>query len=221
MDSDALLDRLQTDVIAIEAVALAGGPDLARPVPTCPEWTVADLLAHLGQVEDWVRRMLRTGKYAEERPPDPQRGVADFIDGTAGYRTAMRAITPDEPCWAFGPEPHRAGFWIRRQAHEHAVHRVDLESAFGTVPDIAADFAADGVDEILTLFRPAEQHSEPVLLIAADTGDRWRLGVGEPVATVTGLAKTLYLGLWKRFDLVENSQVDGDSAAAERALKFR
>lgn len=154
MDSDALLERLQTDVNAIEAVASAGGPDLARPVPTCPDWTVADLLAHLGQVEDWVRRMLRTREYAEERQPDPQRGVTDFIDGVAGYLTAMRAITPDEPCWAFRPEPHRAGFWIRRQAHEHAVHRVDLESAFGTAPDFDTAFAADGVDEILTLFVP-------------------------------------------------------------------
>lgn len=179
---------------------------------------VADLLAHLGQVEDWVRRMLRTREYAEERQPDPQRGVTDFIDGVAGYLTAMRAITPDEPCWAFGPEPHRAGFWIRRQ---HAVHRVDLESAFGTAPDLDTAFAADGVDEILTLFRPAEQHCAPVLLIASDTRDRWSIGVGEPVTTATAPAKTLYLRLWNRLDLFDNSQVEGDSVTAARPLKFR
>lgn len=60
-----------------------------------------------------------------------------------------------------------------------------------------------------------------MLLIAADTGDRWSIGVGEPVATVTAPAKTLYLGLWNRLDLLDNSQVVGDSATAARALKFR
>lgn len=218
--SDGLLRRLQTDVIAIEAVALAGGPDLARPVPTCPEWTVADLLAHLGQVEDWVRRMLRNREYAEERPPDPDpiRAVADFIDGIAGYLTAMRAITPAEPCWTFGPPPQLAGFWIRRQAHEHAVHRVDLESAFGTRPAFEPEFAADGVDEFLTLFHPAHR-GEPVLLKAADTDGGWLLGEGEPAAVVTADATTLYLGLWKRLDLLTDSQITGDRGVAERALR--
>jgi len=206
--------------MAIAAVALAGGPDLRRPVPTCPEWTVADLLAHLWQVEDWVRRMLRGREYAEERLPDtdPTVAVADFITGVAGYLAEMRAISPDEPCWTFGPPPQLAGFWIRRQAHEHAMHRVDLESAFGTRPAFEPTFAADGVSEFLELFRPAREEAEGVLLIAGDTGDRWSLGRGASLATITADAGTLYLGVWNRLDLLANSQISGDPAAAARAL---
>ncbi|WBP93710.1 maleylpyruvate isomerase family mycothiol-dependent enzyme [Mycolicibacterium neoaurum] len=219
MDNQALLERLHKDALAIAAVALAGGPTLVRQVPTCPDWTVSDLLGHLGQVQDWVCRMLRTREYAEERPvvAEPQRAVEEFISGVSGYLIAMRSITPDEPCWAFGPEPHLCQFWIRRQAHEHAVHRVDLESVFGTTPDIEPEFAADGVDELLTLFRGPATHPS-VLLSAADTGDTWRLGDGDPTAVITADAKTLYLGLWKRIDLLEQSRVDGDRHAAEQAV---
>lgn len=181
---------------------------------------MADLLAHLWQVEDWVRRMLRSREYAEERLPDtdPTVAVADFIAGVAGYLAEMRAITPDEPCWTFGPTPQLAGFWIRRQAHEHAMHRVDLESAFGTRPAFEPTFAADGVSEFLDLFRPAREETEGVLLIAGDTGDRWSLGRGAPLATITADACTLYLGVWNRLDLLANSQISGDSGAAARAL---
>lgn len=229
MDDDALLGQLQTDLIAIQSVALAGGPDLSRPVPTCPGWTVADLLAHLWVIQGWVREILRTREVAEERRPDddPSRAVADFIDGISSYLIAMRAITPDEPCWNFGPPPRLAGFWIRRQAHEHAVHRFDLKSVFGATPAFAPAFAADGVDELLTVFYPRQVRlgrTEPVgdaiRFESTDTGDAWHLGDGEPAATVTADANTLYLGLWKRVDLIANSRIEGEPDAVQSALSL-
>ncbi|CDO11420.1 maleylpyruvate isomerase family mycothiol-dependent enzyme [Mycolicibacterium cosmeticum] len=224
MDNDALLRQLQDDVIVIQETALAGGPDLDRPVPTCPGWTITDLLAHLWVIQTWVRSILR----AREVQPTPEPGpapVADFVDGIPDYLTAMRAISPDEPCWNFGAPPRTAGWWIRRQAHEHAIHRVDLESVFGTTPVFDAAFAADGVDEIVTMFYPRQVRmertapvSETVRIVTTDTGHSWTLGTGEPVATVTADAATLYLGLWKRLDLPATAQIDGDEAAARRTL---
>ncbi|MGH3583129.1 MAG: maleylpyruvate isomerase family mycothiol-dependent enzyme [Mycobacterium sp.] len=224
MDHDALLRQLQGDVIAIQATALAGGPDLDRTVPTCPGWTVTDLLAHLWVVETWVRSILR-GREPQSTPEPGPSPVADFVDGIPDFLTAMRAITADEPCWNFGPKPREAGWWIRRQAHEHAIHRVDLESAFGTTPSFDAAFAADGVDEVTSMFYPRQLHLErtgpvadPVRLVAADTADTWTLGDGEPVATVTADAHALYLGLWKRQDLAAVARIDGDETAARRTL---
>lgn len=224
MDNDALLSRLHGDVIAIQATALAGGPDLDRQIPACPGWTVTELMGHLWSVQAWARSILRAREPQPTLDPGPS-PVADFIDGIPDFLTAMRAITADEPCWNFGPKPRRAGWWIRRQAHEHAIHRVDLEAAFGTAPIFDAAFAADGVDEVISMFYPRQVHaqrtapvSEAIHIIAADTGDTWTLGDGDPVASVTADAEALYLALWKRGDLGPRGRIDGDDAAVHRAL---
>ena len=216
--------QLHGDVIAIQATALAGGPDLDRLVPTCPGWTVTDLLGHLWVIQTWVQSILRAREPQPtmEACPSP---VADFIDGIPDFLTAMRAITADEPCRNFGPEPRRAGWWIRRQAHEHAIHRVDLEAALGTTPTFDAAFAADGVDEVLSMFYPRQVRlerigptAETIRIVAANTGDEWAPGDGDPVASVTADAYALYLGVWKRSDLAAVARIDGDAAAVRRTL---
>lgn len=216
--------QLHGDVIAIQGTALSGGPELDRPVPTCPGWTVTELLGHLWVIQTWAQSILR----AREPQPTQEAGpspVADFIDGIPDFLTAMRAITPDEPCWNFGPEPRRADWWIRRQAHEHAIHRVDLEAALGTTPTLDAAFASDGVDEVLSVFYPRQVRlerigpiAETIRIVAADTGDEWTLGDGDPVASVTADAYALYLGVWKRSDLAAVAHIDGDAAAVRRTL---
>lgn len=219
-----LLGQLQDDLIAIQAIALAGGPDLDRQVPTCPGWTVTELLGHLWVVQTWVRSILRD----REPQPTPDVGtspVTDFLDGIPDFLTAMRAVTATEACWTFGPKPRQAGWWIRRQAHEHAIHRVDAEAALGTTPTFDAAFAADGVDEVVSMFYPRQLRlqrtapvSETIRILAADTGDQWTLGDGDPVASVTDDAQNLYLAMWKRGDLANSPQIDGDGAAVRRTL---
>ena len=41
----------------------------------------------------------------------------------------MRELPGDHPCWTFDRNNQTAGFWHRRQMHELAVHRWDLERA--------------------------------------------------------------------------------------------
>lgn len=231
MDDNTFLTQLQTDLIAIQSVALAEGADLGRAVPTCPDWAVADLLAHLWSVQAWVRQILRTREVAEAPQPEaePARAVADFLDGIPDYLTAMRAINAEEPCWGFGPKPRLAGFWIRRQAHEHAIHHVDLQRAVGGDPvHLAPEFCADGVDEILTVFYPRQVRSgrtdpvpQAVRLRAADVDEEWTIGGhhhDDPVATVTAPAEDLYLGLWKRRHLFDTAEIDGDATAVRHAV---
>ena len=84
------------------------GVDPATPVPSCPEWTVADLVKHTGTVHRWAGRMLRD--LASERVdpgtidlglPDDPIGYADWSHGTpaaaplradANERRASRGI---------------------------------------------------------------------------------------------------------------------------------
>lgn len=145
----------------------------------------------------------------------------------------MRAVNADEPCWGFGPKPRLAGFWIRRQAHEHAVHHADLQHALGADPVGLAGLLRRrrrrGPGHVLPApgaLRPYRTGGRTILFRTADTEHAWTVGgtepsepgQAEPVATVTASAEDLYLGLWKRRDLLETAKVEGDTAAVQQAL---
>src|SRR5690606_4655181 len=61
---------------------------------------------------------------------------------------------PELDCWHFFDDaPSPLEFWVRRQAHETAIHRVDVESARGDeVSPVGEAFAVDGIDELLNGF---------------------------------------------------------------------
>ena len=46
-----------------------------------------------------------------------------------------------------------AGFWLRRITHDTLVHRLDAELAVGRAVAVTPDLAADGVCDLLDLFR--------------------------------------------------------------------
>ena len=48
---------------------VAGAPDLGAPVPTCPEWTLRELVAHQGEVHRWATDTV-TGAWAGLSPAD-------------------------------------------------------------------------------------------------------------------------------------------------------
>jgi uncharacterized protein (TIGR03083 family) len=50
------------DAVGREIAAFADlvrGADLAQPVPTCPGWTLADLVRHTGRVHRWATHIVR------------------------------------------------------------------------------------------------------------------------------------------------------------------
>jgi uncharacterized protein (TIGR03083 family) len=231
------------DAIARESAALAAAAARARldaAVPTCPEWTVADLVAHVGNVQQWARLTVETR--ATERiswrtlPPVP---VADelldwFREQGRALVAVLGATDPDAPAWSW-TDDHRARFWYRRQAHEVAVHRVDAEAAAGEVAPIDAALAVDGVDEWLWMvpFRPAGEiggAGETVHLHCTDTAlavaGEWlvtldggemrveRLHAKGDVAG-RGTASDLDLYLWGRVP-VSTLEVFGDPALLDR-----
>jgi uncharacterized protein (TIGR03083 family) len=131
--------------------AVAAGP-IITPVPTCPEWTVADLASHVGQFCGFWAHVLCEGS-GRPKPlvPDPPAGDAIeqwFAEVSSMLISALRDTPPGTAVWTWYPPDRTARFVARRAAHELAIHRYDVQSARGTCEPIEAALAADGIDEL-------------------------------------------------------------------------
>ncbi len=168
------------------------------PVPSCPDWTVIDLVHHLGALYQWVRGHASRGVTTppeSRRAPRPEglpTGPA-AIEWWQGEYTALldtlEALDPEIPAWNWAPQAKKAGFWHRRMAHETAVHRWDAQMAIGTGEPVEAKLAVDGVSEVLDTWLPAGRRQNPtsrqgvVHLVATDAAQEWFLRLrGEGVA---------------------------------------
>lgn len=150
MEPTTYIEVIRTESAALVAAAEAASFD--APVPSCPEWTVADLLVHIGTVQRWAaghvteRRTERQPLPGADAPADPV-GLMDWVrSGSAQLVEALEATPPDTEMSTFSG-PSTAEFWFRRQAQEVAMHRVDAELASGTPAPIESDLAGDGIDE--------------------------------------------------------------------------
>jgi uncharacterized protein (TIGR03083 family) len=123
------------------------------PVPACPGWTLADLIAHQTGVHRWARQVVTT---RPDRRPDRERHPlppgADprghLAEGAEALAACLRGADLDEPVWTFvGERPAR--WWLRRQVHETTVHAMDAADAVGTAFPVRPEVAVDGVDEVV------------------------------------------------------------------------
>jgi uncharacterized protein (TIGR03083 family) len=153
MDSARFLTCLQSDYLRMREV-VQGRYD-AR-VPTCPDWTVADLTRHVAQVYLHKVELMRNGKQPEAWPPAEfeQTDPVLLLDrGYAALTAEFAARQPSDPTKTWYTPDQTVGWWIRRMAQETVIHRIDAELACGAlvalVPD---DLAVDGVDELLEIF---------------------------------------------------------------------
>ncbi|GAA4932432.1 maleylpyruvate isomerase family mycothiol-dependent enzyme [Actinoplanes utahensis] len=180
---DFWLAALRADGPALYDAVAETGPETA--VPSCQDWTVADLAHHVTTVLHWVRATVARG--VTERPagadlpldedwPEALDHLRREITGTI---ETLEALDADFPAWNWAPQPKRANFWHRRMAHELSVHRWDAESAAGRATPIETKLATDGVSEILDTWLPAGKRQGPtdlhgvVHLISADAGQEW------------------------------------------------
>ncbi|HSZ46408.1 MAG TPA: maleylpyruvate isomerase N-terminal domain-containing protein [Streptosporangiaceae bacterium] len=199
---------IQRDGDLLAAAAQRAGLD--APVPSCPPWQVRDLLRHVSYVHRWAAVFPGEGRLTPvtDRASEPEvlgGGPPDdelldwFRAGHAALIETLRSADPDVQCWTFLSAPSPLAFWARRQAHETAMHRVDAELAdtvlantvlAGTVPTpFPADFAADGIDELIMGFfgrdsgeLTEEQRAggrQSLLVRATDTGGEWLLDLTE------------------------------------------
>ena len=132
----------------------------STPVPTCPDWTLAQLLRHMGRGDRWAAQIVRDrleevldprAVEGGKPPPDPAGVVSWLHDGARQMVDAVDATGPETMVWTFlGPRP--AYWWIRRRLHETTVHRADAALALGTLGSaftLEPEVAADGITEWL------------------------------------------------------------------------
>ncbi|MBM3660544.1 MAG: maleylpyruvate isomerase family mycothiol-dependent enzyme [Actinobacteria bacterium] len=181
MDSQQYFDAIRADSARLVASSVAAGLDTM--VPSCPEWTVADLLGHVGRVQRWqadiVARRVQEAEFSFAEPPtDPAVLVSWVQDATALLLEVFAAAPADTPLWTF-VGPGVAGFWVRRQAHEVSLHRVDADLAAGIAPALDGELATDAIDEFLDVvvqFRVRDRMTgtgETVHLHRADGDGEW------------------------------------------------
>jgi len=200
--------------------------DLSASVPTCPGWTVRELLRHTGGVHRWAGSHIRDRRSsllavddfetlfgawpADEDLVDWYRGELNLL--VESFRTAPADIE----CATFLKCDSPLAHWTRRQAHEVTIHRADAESVRGELTPVSTEFAADGIDELLSAFVTRRfmklRSPMPITMTVApsDSSRRWRMTISnDPVVTeeadnhasdctVTGRASDLYFDLWNR-----------------------
>lgn len=170
-------------------------------VPTCPGWTVDDVVFHTGSVYAHKVSSLRLGRRAGEgessAPPDD----ADFDADLAWCHAMLHEVAaelaarpPEAPAMPWGDEPKTVAFWQRRMALETAVHRADVEAAKGVITPIDADLALDGIDEVLHVMLTGAG----VTTVDGPIVDGERVLVTNSGTSVSGGASDLLLWLWGR-----------------------
>ncbi|HEY3143508.1 MAG TPA: maleylpyruvate isomerase family mycothiol-dependent enzyme [Acidimicrobiales bacterium] len=183
------------DALAVEMAQLGSvsrGTAPTTRVPTCPDWTLAQLLEHTGAVHRWVTHMVvHLSPVRAERQelglqlPDDEQDLPDWIAaGGATLLTALRSADPDAAMWSWGVDQH-VRFWPRRMLHETCIHRVDAERAAGVESQVDPEVAADGIEELLLNLPPAERFSptvrdlrgngESLIARATDAEVGWRI----------------------------------------------
>jgi uncharacterized protein (TIGR03083 family) len=235
VDSTEHHTRLLAD--AEQMRAILADDDLARNIAGCPEWDLAELGQHVGGAYRFATAAIVEDRAIDE-PTGPRERVAmlDWFDtGLAALLAAFEPRDWERSCWTMAP-PHRVGFWVRRMCHETALHLWDAETSQGRSAGIDPALAADGVDEVVTMFFPrqvrlgripalrdsveivlTDQVGVPAMILHGDGSAQTNAIV--PDAVVRGPASDVLLTLWKRQSrLRETIEVEGDRAAFERVF---
>ncbi len=223
-----------TDAVGIDQIrsyadglaSLADPNSLTLPVPTCDQWTMADLTWHLTWVQSFWAFIIANRPAGPETYDHPERPPDSALAGalrSAAERLseALTDAAPGDTAWSWAHE-QTVAFSLRRQTHESFIHYADGLLAMGEpVAEVDAKMAADGVDEMVEVMLcppptpGAERRTTTAMqLNATDTGDSWILGWGpghspdkatmfaptdqDPDAQLSATARDLYLWLWGR-----------------------
>jgi uncharacterized protein (TIGR03083 family) len=239
VEYEAHIAAVERETAAL-ASALAAAPADA-PVPTCPGWVVLDLARHVGEFTALWAHVLCEGT-GRPKPPyaDPVGlggpGAAALGDWYAevarGLVAELRATPPATEVWTWVESDKTARFIARRCANELSIHRVDAQSASGSVRPIDPDVAADAIDEVFVMLtaweHPPDASGLTLHLHPTDRAggtDEWTIAMGPdgPAVervhrpadlTLSGAVSDLALLVFGRPGLGPVSR-DGDPAALD------
>ena len=184
--------------------AVSAGLDAA--VPTCPGWSVRDLVTHVGLVHRWATAHLRGEQPATDDAVRAQAAasgdlLAWFDDGMVDLLNAIANAPADLQAWFFLPDaPPPRDAWLRRQVHETTIHAIDAMAArLGRAPAasevwVPTWLAADGIDELLTGFvarrryAPTSRQPRTTLVRATDADRAWEVRTDPDGAQISRVA---------------------------------
>jgi uncharacterized protein (TIGR03083 family) len=235
MESKEFVAAFDRDSAAFADACEAAG--LGTAVRSCPGWTVADLLWHLTEVQDFWRTIVGGERVNPDGYTEPHRPADKALLDM--YRTGrpelLKTLTEADPMasnWTWSNDK-TAGFVIRRMAQETAVHLWDATDASGSAQPIEANLASDGIDEFLTHMLPdsakgAAAVGGSVHLHCGDVAGEWTITeTGEGFAVkpehakgdcaIRGTASNILLALWRRVPL-SACDVVGDADVAARFI---
>ncbi|MEZ0064776.1 uncharacterized protein (TIGR03083 family) [Streptacidiphilus sp. MAP12-20] len=184
--------------------AVASAPGLEVRVPTCPEWTLFDLVQHMSQSRRfWAVTVAAgpadapTAEAAAERaaaaPREREALLAWFAASTQQLLDALREAGPDRGCWTWwgsSQSPQTCGAVARHQLQEIAVHTYDAQITVGAPQPLPEEVALDGLEDFLSTCcatPSAWPHKPTAFDFHATEGHSWRLTVDGDGARSTRL----------------------------------
>nr|WSY57813.1 maleylpyruvate isomerase family mycothiol-dependent enzyme [Streptomyces sp. NBC_00886] len=184
--------------------AVASAPSLDVRVPTCPEWTLLDLVRHLGGVHRRWAATVAAGpadappagtpsEIASTAPKEREALLAWSAESTEQLLGALRESGPDRGCWTWwggSQSPQTCGALARHQVQEATVHTYDAQITLGAPQPLPDEAALDGVDEFLSTCcagTDAWPHVPAAVDYHATEGRSWRLTLSADGARATPL----------------------------------
>jgi uncharacterized protein (TIGR03083 family) len=149
--------------------AAAAGPEAA--VPTAPKWTIADLVAHVGQTQNWVaeiieRRITDPTQLPTEMamlPTDPRQWQAWLSQSAQRVVSACSDDALDAPVFnAAADDRSGTRFWMSSMLNEAVLHGFDAANAAHRPSDVDAGIAAAPSIGSITPPMPATDRTEPL-----------------------------------------------------------
>lgn len=181
-------------------------------IPTCPEWTVEDVLRHVSggalTVCEWV-----------ERAGDPTLDAVAVLHESHGLAGAapLAELTPslmryveliesrDEHAETFlFDERVSLGKQVWHATGDWGIHRHDVELALGSPPSLTAERAGDLIGWLLEYLQPTVEANRSwdrppgLRLVADDAPVDVVAGEGQPQAVLRASARDLLMFLWRR-----------------------
>ncbi|MGW6399321.1 maleylpyruvate isomerase family mycothiol-dependent enzyme [Streptomyces sp. NPDC055134] len=200
----AVLLRLIDERSTAFRAAIASAPSLDVQVPTCPEWTLLDLMRHLGKVHRFWAATVAAGpsdappaETASEGAPtasgDRETLLAWLAASTQQLLDALREADPDRGCWTWwgtSQSPQTSGAVARHQVQEIALHTYDAHITVGAPQPLPDEAALDGVDEFLSTCCATTSpwpHEPAAVELHATEGRSWRLSLSADGARISRL----------------------------------
>lgn len=228
-------------------VAITSVPSLDAQVPSCPDWTLLDLVRHLGEGRRKWAAIVAAGpagappaksvwEDASPVPAERETLLAWLAASTQELLDALREAGPDRGCWTWwgrSESPQNCGAVARHQLQEVAVHTYDAQLAVGAPQPLPDEVALDGVDEFLSTCCAGAYswpHAPTTVEYHATEGHAWRISLAadgvrlsepgtDPGASAQGTAGELVLTFYGRVPL-DSLKLDGDRRIFDQLIAW-